>query len=149
MNKTFPALAIAIAALLLTGCSSSTPQTAPTTAAPAQATASQTAAAPETIPSSTHELDKTADFATANANAPWVAQIKSVTETEPGRIRIDTSVVDPRGANGSDAAKAAIAICESAVALFKPSYVSVLEDDGTNFVLFGHPSVPKGACSEV
>jgi hypothetical protein len=149
MNKTIPALATAIAALLLTGCSSSTPQTAPITATPAQAAASQTAAAPESIPSATNEPDKTADFATANANAPWAGQIKSVIETEPGRIRIDTSVVDPRGANGSEAARTAIAICDSAVALFGPSYVSVLEDDGTNFVLFGHPSVPKGACTEV
>ncbi|WP_193341727.1 hypothetical protein [Pseudarthrobacter sp. AB1] len=149
MKKTIPALATAIAALLLTGCSSSVPQTAPTTAMPAQTAASQTAAAPESIPSATNEPDKTADFRTANANAPWVGQVKSVTETESGRIRIETSVVDPRGANGSDAAKTAIAICESAVALLEPSYVSVLEDDGTNFVLFGHPSVPKGACTEV
>jgi hypothetical protein len=149
VNKTLPALATAIAALLLTGCSSSAPQTAPTTATPAQTAASQTAAAPESIPSATHEPDKTADFTTANANAPWVDHIKSVTETEPGRISVDTSVVDPRGVNGSGAAVTAIAICESAVALFGPSYVSVLEDDGTNFVLFGHPSVPKGACTEV
>jgi hypothetical protein len=134
---------------MLTGCTSSAPQTAPTTATPAQTTASQTAAAPESIPSTTTGPDKTADFTTANANAPWVRQIKSVTETEPGRIQIDTSVIDPRGANGSDAAMTGIAICESAVALFGPIYVSVLEDDGTNFVLFGHPSVPKSACTEV
>ena len=76
-------------------------------------------------------------------------QIKSVTETEPGRIRIDTSVVDPQAASGSEAAVTAIAICEPAVALFGPNYVSVLEDDGTNFVLYGHPAVPKGACTEV
>jgi hypothetical protein len=149
VNKTIPALATAIAGLLLTGCASSAPQTAPPTATPAQPAASQTAAAPESIPSATNEPDKTADFTTANANAPWVGQIKSVTETERGRIRVDTSVVDPRGANGSEAAVTAIAICESTVALFGPSYVSVLEDDGTNFVLFGHPSVPKGACIEV
>lgn len=115
----------------------------------AQPAASQTGAAPESIPSPNNEPDKTADFTTANANAPWVGQIKSVTETKPGRIRVDTSVVDPRGANGSEAAVTAIAICESTVALFGPSYVTVLEDDGTNFVLFGHPSVPKGACTEV
>jgi len=149
VNKTIPALATAIGALLLTGCSSSAPQTAPTIATTSQAAASQTAAAPESIPSANNEPDKTADFTTANADAPWVGQIKSVTETEKGRIRVDTSVVDPRGADGSEAAVTAIAICESAVALFGPSYVSVLEDDGTNFVLFGHSSVPKGACTEV
>lgn len=148
LNTTIPALATA--ALLLTGCSSSTPPAAPATAAPTPTTtASQTAAAPESIPTASGEADKTADFKAANANAAWVGQVKSATQTEPGRISIDTSVVDPRGADGSEAAKTAIAICESAVALFGPSYVAVMEDDGTHFVLFGHPSVPKGACAEV
>jgi hypothetical protein len=101
------------------------------------------------VPSSATEPNKTADFTTANANARWVGQIKSVTETEPGRIRIETSVVDPQAATGSEAAVTAITICESAVALFGPSYVSVLEEDGTSVVLYGHPSVPKGACTEV
>ncbi|MGX1160755.1 hypothetical protein FBY31_0875 [Arthrobacter sp. SLBN-100] len=73
-----------------------------------------------------------------------MGQIKSATEPEPGRISIDTSVVDPRGADGSEAAKTATAICESAVALFGPSYVEVKEDDGTHFVLFWI-SVSKGA----
>jgi hypothetical protein len=150
VNKAFPALAVAaFAAVLLTGCSSSTPTTAANPATPAQRPASQTAAAPDSIPSYSTEPNKTADFATANANARWVGHIKSVTETEPGKIRIDTSVVDPQAASGSEAAVTAIAICESAVALFGPSYVSVLEDDGTSFVLYGHPSVPKGACTEV
>jgi hypothetical protein len=149
LNKTIPALATAMAALLIPGCSSSTAQTAPTTASPAPTLASQTASAPESVPTAPGDADKTADFKTANANAPWVGQIKSATETEPGRIRVDTRVVDPRGDNGSQAAKTAIAICESAVALFGPSYVAVMENDETNFVLFGHPSVPKGACTEV
>lgn len=149
MNKTIPGLATAFAALLLTACSPSAPQTAPVTTTPAPASASQRATAPESIPSATHEPDRTADFTTANANASWVGQVKSVTETEPGRFRVNTSVVDPRGANGSEVAMTAIAICESVVALFGPHYVSVLEDDGTNFVLFGHPSVPVGACTEV
>ena len=54
-----------------------------------------------------------------------------------------------QAATGSEAAVTAIAICESAVALFGPSYVSVLEEDGTSVVLYGHQSVPKGACAEV
>lgn len=150
MNKAFPALAVAtFAALLLTGCSPSAPRTPPNTAAAAHGAASQTAAAPDSIPNSSPASNKTADFVTANANAGWVGHIKSVTEIEPGRIRIYTSVVDPQTASGSEAAVTAIAICESAVALFGPSYVSVLEDDGTSFVLYGHPSVPEGACADV
>lgn len=86
---------------------------------------------------------------TAKKNAPWLGKIKSVTETEPGKIRIETSLVDPRGADGSEEAKSAITICESVVSLFGPSYVSVLANDGTTFVLFGHPTVASGACAEV
>jgi hypothetical protein len=110
---------------------------------------SQAAAPPDSIPSAAYSRDKTADFKTAKKNAPWLGKITSVTEIEPGRIRVETSVVDPRGADGSEEARSAIAVCESVVALFGPNYVSVLEDDGTNFVLFGHPSVPSGACTEV
>ncbi|WP_426226460.1 hypothetical protein [Pseudarthrobacter sp. DSP2-3-2b1] len=149
MNTNLRGLATAFAALLLTACSPSAPQTAPVIATPAPASASQRATTPDSIPSATHAPDRTADFTTANASASWVGQVKSVTETEPGTFRVHTSVVDPRGANGSEVAMTAIAICESVVGLFGPNFVSVLEDDGTNFVLFGHPSVPVGACTEV
>ncbi|MGX5715512.1 hypothetical protein [Arthrobacter sp. MAHUQ-56] len=134
---------------LLCGCSASDPQKASNAASPARTVASQAAIPPDSIPSANNGRDKTADFKTAKKKAPWLGKIKSVTETEPGRIRIETSIVDPRGADGGEEAKSAIAICQSVVSLFGPSYVSVLEDDGTNFVLFGHPTVPSGACAEV
>ncbi|WP_164201880.1 hypothetical protein [[Micrococcus luteus] ATCC 49442] len=153
MNNALPAAAV-IAALLLTGCASSSAGTAPdgptAPSAPTGTTApSQTAAAPESLPASAIDPDRTADFTTANANATWVKQIRSATESEPGRMTIGTSLVDPRGADGSEPARTAIAICEAAVAIFGPSYVAVMEDDGTHFVLFGHPSMPKGECAEV
>ena len=135
-------------ALLLGGCSASAPQKVSNAGTPGQTIASQAAAPPDHIPSAAYSSDKTADFKTAKKNAPWLGKIKSVTETEPGRISIETSLMDPR-ADGSEEANSAIAICESVVSLFGPSYVSVLENDGTNFVLFGHPSVPRGACTEV
>lgn len=143
------ALVTAAVALLLCGCTASAPQKASNATTPAQTTVSQAAAPPDSIRSATYSPDKTADFKTAKKNAPWLGKIKSVTEIEPGRIRIETSVVDPRGTDGSEEAKSAIDICESIVSLFGPSYVSVLEDDSTNFILFGHPSVPSGACAEV
>lgn len=146
MKKTIETLAISSAALLIAGCSSS-PNLA--TAGSDGATVSQTAAAPESIPTSSGGQDKTSDFTTANASAAWKGQIKSVVETEPGRITIETTIVDPRGTDGSKEAKVATEICESAVSLFGPSYVAVKENDGTHFVLFGHPSVPKGTCAEV
>lgn len=159
MSKALPAAAVA-AALLLTACASPSAGTAPAgpaasagTAAPSKpmgtTAPSQTAAAPESLPAAAIDPDRTVDFATANANAVWVGQVKSATETEPGRMTIETGIVDPRGADGSEAARTAIAICEAAVAIFGPNYVAVMEDDGTHFVLYGHPSVPKGACAEV
>lgn len=150
-RASFPmsALVAAAVALLLCGCTASAPQKASTATTPAPTTVSQVAAPPKSIPSGAYSQDKTADFKTAKKNAPWLGKIKSVTEIEPGRIRVETSVVHPRGADGSEEAKTAIDICESIVTLFGPSYVSVLEDDGTNFALFGHPSVPSGACAEV
>lgn len=144
-----PALIAGAIALLLCGCSTSAPQKASNATTPAPTMVSKTAAPPDSIPSATYSQDKTADFKTAKKNAPWLATIKSVTQVEPARIRIETKIVDPGGADGSEEAKSALAICESAVTLFGPSYVSVLEDDGTNFVLFGHPSVPSGTCAEV
>ncbi len=149
VNKAIPATAVATA-LLLTGCAASTPPAGTAPATPAgTTTASQTAAAPESLPSVPVDVDMTADFTTANAGAAWVGKIKSATATEPGRITIETSIVDPRGADGGEPARTALAICESAVAIFGPSHVAVMEDDGTHFVLFGHPSVPAGACTEV
>lgn len=69
------------------------------------------------------------------------------TETEPGRIEVETSITDPRGGEGSTEAAAAIAICEAAVSL-GATYASVLEADGTTFVLYGHPSYGQ-TCTEV
>lgn len=95
------------------------------------------------------DADKTVDFQTANASEDWISSVTAVTEAEPGRLSIDTSVIDPRGEDGSNEAKIAIAICESAVQFSQPSYVAVKEKDGTRFVLYGHPSVQQDACTEV
>lgn len=141
MKKTATTLSCALfIAGVLAGCSSGSTSTGPTvTTVPASA------AAPAA------DVDKTAEFKAANTGAPWIDQVTAATETETGRVRIDTTVVDPKGEDGSAPAKKAIAICEAAVASFGPSYtnISVMEQDGTHFVLYGHPSVPKGACTEV
>lgn len=81
------------------------------------------------------------------ALASW-STVSAVTKTEPGRFEIHTSIVDSRGDDGSPEALEAIAICEAAVGA-GAAYVAVLEADGTHFVLYGHPSVPAGACGEV
>lgn len=81
------------------------------------------------------------------ALASWTT-VSAVTETEPGRFEIQTSIVDPRGGDGSPEAQEAMAICEAAVGA-GATYVAVFEADGTHFVLYGHPSVPVGTCAEV
>lgn len=73
--------------------------------------------------------------------------VVSATETEPGRYEIQTSIVDPRGAAGSAEAVDAIAICEAVVKL-GATYVSVLEEDGTTFVVYGHPRYGD-VCTEI
>lgn len=80
--------------------------------------------------------------------------IASAIETEPGRIEITTTIVDPRGKNGSKPALDALAICEAAMPLTRghdPRYVRVNEKDGSAFVIYstiGGP-VPAGKCAEV
>lgn len=123
----------ATAALLLAlaACSSG-----PSTTDPAPAPTSTDAAAAPTSVDRTAELQQVAGD-----------QVLKAVETEPGRIEVSTSIVDPRGDDGSAEAQAAIAICQAAVGL-GATYVSVLEEDGSTFVLYGHPTYGD-VCTEV
>lgn len=68
---------------------------------------------------------------------------------EDGRVSVETDLVDPRGDSGSPAAKQAIKICEAAAEFDGVTYVNVQEKDGTSWILYGHPAVPDGECSEI
>jgi len=122
-------------ALLLAGCSSS-PSTEPSEA-------------PATVKSETSTAAKDVTAEVQKAAGKAGAAITKAEETEPGRISIETTLVDPRGEDGSAEAKKAIEICEATKDLDGVTYVNVSEKDGTSWVLFGHPSMPKGECSEV
>lgn len=127
---------ISVAGILLTGCSSADePEVAPSVAPSPSETAAK-----DDSKDVTAELKK---LAGTNADAITLAE-----ETEPGRISVKTTLVDPR-TDGSAEAKEATAICEAATELDSVTYVSVLEEDGTSWVLYGHPAVPKGECAEV
>ena len=99
--------------------------------------------------------DWTAELVNAAAGEPWADAITSAVETEPGRLEVSTTIVDPRGDDGSPEAQLAIAVCEAAVGLLEGAgagegaYVAVFEDDGTHFVLYGHPRVTEGECTEI
>lgn len=132
MRRTFAAGAILALSLTLSACSGDAPDEA--TAAPATETSTEAeASAP---------VDRTAD---AQAVAGDV--VTKATETEPGRIEVETTIADPRSDAGSAEAQSAIAVCE-AVRGLGAEHVSVLESDGSTFVVAGHPSYGE-ACAEV
>lgn len=128
MNKLIAGLALA---LVLVGCSSAS--------SPTESAAPTTAEA--------EAKDVTADVKkVAGENGKSVTKAE---ETEPGRIVVETSLVDPRGADGSTVAKTAIKICEAVVKMDGVKKVSLMEADGTHWILFGHPMVTEGECGEV
>lgn len=93
-------------------------------------------------------VDRTADL--AETLAETATYVEKATETEPGRLVVETNIVDPGGDDNSSEAATAVVICNAAVSLGGGiDHVSVMEADGTSFVLFGHPSVPEGTCTEV
>lgn len=97
--------------------------------------------------------DRTAALRKAGQGEPWADRITAAVETEPGRIQVDTNLVDPRGDDGSPPARMAIEICEAAVSLMKSQgvkepRVNVMEKDGTHWVLHNHPSYPE-PCTEI
>jgi hypothetical protein len=127
------ALALPILALLLaaglSGCS--------TAAAPEATTTAPTSAAPVAE----------SEISTA-AQALVGGSVTAATETEPGRVQLDTTIVDPRGDDGSPEALEALDLCEQAKAITGVTHVSVMEADGTHFVLAGHPTYGED-CTEV
>lgn len=86
---------------------------------------------------------------TRQSRTETATYVESATETEPGRLVVETNIADPRGVDNSTGAATAVAICNAAVSLGGIVHVSVMEADGTSFVLFRHPSVPEDTCTEV
>lgn len=142
MRRT-PVLLMALGlALTVTACGGS--EATESESSPTTATSAAPAAA---------DTDVTEDVRASASGAPWIEQVTAATLTEPGRITVETTIVDPRGDAGSPAAQQAIQVCEGVVAYLQGTgeaepYVSVMEDDGTTYVFYGHPSYPDG-CTEV
>ena len=97
---------------------------------------------PAAATTTSSEVDRTADVQKAAGDT-----VTRAVESEPGRFEVETTIVDPRGEEGSDEAKAAIAIC-SAVVELGATYVRVLEQDGTTFAIYA-PSQYGEECAEV
>lgn len=115
-------LAAVLTPLALVACSSAETPTATETPT--------VAAAPES-------KDVTADVKElAGDNGSHVTE---ASETEAGRVEITTDITDPR-TDGGDEAAAAMAICKAVKEAGAWTHVSVLEADGTSFVIAGHPA---------
>ncbi|MGY1609609.1 hypothetical protein [Geodermatophilus sp. SYSU D00700] len=97
--------------------------------------------------------DVTEELRTAAGGAVWGAAIVSAERTEPGRVAVRTSLVDPGSGAGSPEAQQAVAVCEGTVAWLQghgiaDPYVDVQDAGGTSLVLHGHPDLPAGECTE-
>lgn len=123
-----PLTAIA-AVVLLAGCSASTPAPAP---APTQVVAAPAVAAAEDVTAKVKEA------------AAELGALVTKAELDGQLVRVDTTIVDPRGAAGSEPARQAVAICQAVVDGLAPASVTVNEADGTGFAVY------RGkACAEV
>lgn len=131
MKKTFAPLLLAT--LLVAGCSS--------TAEQPSAPSSSVASTPTTEAAA---VDRTADVQKVAGEHVTAAE-----EPEPGRILVETDLKDPRSSGGTPEAEQAMAICKSVAKMNGVKYVSVMEMDGTSWVLFGHPALPDGECGEI
>jgi hypothetical protein len=127
---TLPALALTLA-LALSGC----------TGSPA------TPEGPSPVPEASSAPAAPSEISTA-AQALVGGSVTAVNETEPGWLKLETTIVDPRGGAGSPAALEALDLCEQAKAIPGVTHVYVLEADGTYFVLGGHANYGEG-CVEV
>ena len=118
---------------------------APATTQPAvqQPAVQQPAAAPTTAPAITFTQQIATDVGS------YANLITSAEETEPGRIEVGTSIVDPRGADGSAPARQALGICQRIRNAHPDAQrITIYEQDGTTFVLYGHPMYGN-TCTEV
>ncbi|GAB3164102.1 hypothetical protein GCM10027059_19560 [Myceligenerans halotolerans] len=102
-------------------------------------------------PSASLSTEETGDAAslddvTAELQAA-VGDVVTLAEVDGDRLTVQTTIVDPRGDGGSQEAQLALDVCEKSLELGYQQ-VSVMEADGTTFVLAGHPAYGED-CTEV
>ncbi|MBE7325995.1 hypothetical protein IEQ44_15200 [Nocardioides sp. Y6] len=150
MLKT-PFAAAALSLLVLSGCASGADPAEEVAPVATPAPSQEATAGAKTKANPGRKIAKR--VAKIEPGATWHSEIESIDVTEPRRAEVHTSVVDPRGADGSPEAQQARSICLAVVSVMNdqgiadPS-VTVFESDGTSFVLHGHPAYPE-PCTEV
>lgn len=135
MNRTRNIIIAATAALILTGCTPAVDDEGP-------------AHSPTTPPSTSATSTRAPEDVEAEFRAQFVDEAANVTDVqvpEPNRIIIQTDLEDP-GRNTAPETLHARSLCEAAARVEGIEHVSVLEDDGTTWILYGHPAGPAGEC---
>lgn len=144
----FKRTVITAAIILLTGCGS--PEPVPTVTSTVTVTATATATAIATVtataaPESTEATSASGD-ATAEVQAVAGQHVTRAESPSAGEYVVWTDLVDPRGANGSPEAQAAVAICEAVQRGLGASNVRVQESDESTFVALGGA---RASCTEI
>ncbi len=134
----------ALTVLAVAGCSS--PQSAPDTGAAAPSVIS-VPAAPSA--SATFATDLAGPVNEALSNVDTVSGIE---QTGSASVQVNTTIVDPRGEDGSAEAAEALAVCETAAAAVDGiQSLTVNEADGTGLALYRTDAGtlgPSGECFE-
>jgi len=119
IRRAAPSTSALLLLLVLAGCSSAPAPNNIGNDAPAAADAAE---------------DVTEALVAANHSASWIDEVVTATKTEPTRVEITTTIVDPRGDAGSVEGVDAVAICNAAVATVAGvEAVAIYEADGTTF----------------
>lgn len=152
-----PALATAAALLMLAGCSDAEPVAAPTVTHTETATATVTTTGPtETVTETTTGTatpttegaqaggDPTEAFLAEFGRERWADKVVEVTR-EGESIQVRTTIVDPRGPNGSPAAEEVLDVCRAALEMFDPRSLRVMEADDSTFA---HAGIDGPECVE-
>lgn len=147
---------VTVAALLaLAGCSSAEPVEPATDTVTETATATETEAGPtvtetvtETATPKTEaaeaEGDPTEQFLAEYGRERWADKVIEVTR-DSNSVQVRTTIVDPRGRDGSPAASEALDVCRAALDLFDPGSVRVMEADDSTFA---HAGIDGPECVE-
>lgn len=164
---------VAAAVLLVAGCSGSDEPLAPATVTSVETatvtatatvtrdvetTVTETVEVTRTVTAAAEEGDEGAElsgdvteaFVDAHARYPWVSQVVVAEMTSDSQLTVGTTLVDPRGADGSEPALVGVDICRAAVDWLEGQGVEasvwVMEADGSTFVLKGNST--GGVCME-
>lgn len=147
-------VATGVLSLALSGCSGDPPavvepatvtSTVTVTEEASTVTVTVTAEPTTAEPSPTAEETLLEKLKSANSTEPWLSKVLTVTQVSADQVDVETSIIDPRGDEGSLAAVEAIEVCGAVVEVLEAEGESrvkifVYESDGSTFAYAGNSS---------